>query len=193
MLTFICVCTDKGRIQHVTTDGSSDLVKEQVDEDKEEGLKDNAIRGSTMSTRRTSTTGSVTSVANSLCGNLSREKWPCLVLWKFFIALQVRKSVHCQLCPVGNNDGFLVYHGVTSSMYERLKRRHYTAFWATTSDTSDMSSTSEQARLDSFTHNLVCSQTCSKAIADCVAGVIIKVLRPINFVDWSFAEVAVAN
>ena len=65
-----------------------------------------------------------------------------------------------------------------------LKRRHYTAFCeATTSDTSDMSSKSEQTRLDSFIRNLACPQIRSEAITDCVAGVIIKDLKPINFVD----------
>ena len=158
---------------------SSDSVEEQDDEDKEEGLEDDAIRGST-----TSTMGSVTSVVNSLRGNLSRQKRPCSTVWKFFNTLQGKKSVQYQLCPVGNNDGLLAYHGGTSSMREHLKRRHYTLFCeATTSDTSDMSSTSKQTRLDSFTCNLSCSWTRSKAITDCVAGVIIKDLRPINFVD----------
>ena len=55
------------------------------------------------------------------------------------IALQGRKSVQCQLCPVGNNDGSFAYHGGTSSMHENLKGHHYTAFCeATTSNTRDM-------------------------------------------------------
>ena len=88
------------------------------------------------------------------------------------------------MCPVENNDGLLAYHGGTSSLHEHLKRCHYTAFCeATTNDTSDMSSTSKQIRLNSFAHNLACSWTYSKAITDCVPGVIIKDLRPINFVD----------
>ena len=69
-------------------------------------------------------------------------------------------------------------------MREHLKRHYYTAFCeATTNDTSDMSSTSKQTRLNSFAHNLACSWTYLKAITDCVAGVIIKDLWPINFVD----------
>ena len=78
------------------------------------------------------------------CGSFS-------VVWKFFSALQGRKSVQCQLCPVGNNDGLLAYHGGTSSMREHLKRRHYTAFCeAITNDSSDTPSTSKQTRLDSL-------------------------------------------
>ena len=109
-----------------------------------------------------------------------------LVQWcgSFSVPLQGRKSVQCQLCPVGNNDGLLAYHGGTSLMREHLKRRHYTAFCeATTNDSSDTPSTSKQTRLDSFTHSIVCSRTHSKAITDRITGVIIKDLRPINFVD----------
>ena len=69
-------------------------------------------------------------------------------------------------------------------MREHLKRRHYTAFCeATTNDSSDTPSTSKQTRLDSFTRSIVCSRTHSKAITDRITGVIIKDLRPINFVD----------
>ena len=97
---------------------SNDLVEEQNDEDENEGLEGNAIRGSTMPT-----TGSVTSVASmcSLCSNLSRQKQPRSVVWKFFNTLQGRKSVQCQLCPVGNNDDLFAYHGGTSSMHEHFK------------------------------------------------------------------------
>ena len=130
------------------------------------------------------TTSTLSSAANDSSGNLSRKKRrPRSVVWKFFSALQGRKSVQCQLCPAGNRDGVLAYHGGTSSMHEHLKKRHYTAFCeATTNDSSDTSA-SKQTRLDSFTRSVVYPRTRSKAITDRVAGVIIKDLRPISLVD----------
>ena len=87
------------------------------------------------------TTSTLCSAANDSSGNLSRKKrQPRSVVWKFFSALQGRKSVQCHLCPAGNRDGVLAYHRGTSSMREHLKRRHYTAFReATTNDSSDTS------------------------------------------------------
>ena len=69
-------------------------------------------------------------------------------------------------------------------MREHLKRCHFTAFSETT-DIIDISFSTigKQTKLDRFTYSIVCSQACSKAITELVAGVIIKDLRPISFVD----------
>ena len=129
------------------------------------------------------TTSMLSSAANDSSGNLSRKKRrPRSVVWKFFSALQGRKSVQCQLCPAGNRDGVLAYHGGTSSMCEHLKR--HTAFCEATMNDSSDTSASKQTRLDSFTRSVVCPRTRSKAITDRVAGVIIKDLRLISLVDW---------
>ena len=72
----------------MTVDGSSDnSIEEQIDEDKEERLEDYAIRGST-----TSTMGSVTSVANSLCDNLSRESDPVQRCGSFSVPCKVENQ-----------------------------------------------------------------------------------------------------
>jgi len=70
-------------------------------------------------------------------------------------------------------------------MHEHLKRRHYTAFCevATTANDSSDTPVSKQTRLENFCRSVVCPRTRSKAITDCVAGVIIKDLRPISLVD----------
>ena len=69
-------------------------------------------------------------------------------------------------------------------MREHLKRCHSTAFSETT-DIIDISFSTigKQTKLDRFTYSIVCSQARSKAITELVAGVIIKDLRPISFVD----------
>ena len=128
------------------------------------------------------TTSTLRSAADKFCENLSRKKRrPRSVIWKFFSTLQGTKS---QLCPTGNKDGILAYHGGMSSMREHLKRRHYTTFCENTmNDSSDTPSASKQTRLDSFTRSIACSQARSKAITNCIAGVIIKDLRPISLVD----------
>ena len=88
---------------------SYDSGEERIDDNDEE--------------EETHETGTIAS--NCSRGNSSRQHRPRSVVWKFFSALQGRKSVQCQLCPVGNNDGLLAYHGETSSICEHLKRRHY--------------------------------------------------------------------
>lgn len=65
-------------------DSVEDTNEEQIDEDKEVGLEDDAIRENTMST--------IGFAANNLHGNSWREKWPCSVVWKFFSSLQDRVS-----------------------------------------------------------------------------------------------------
>ena len=133
------------------------------------------------------TTSTLSSAAINSSGNLSRKKpWPHSLVWKFFSTLQDRKSVRCQLCPAGNRDGVLAYHGGTSSMCKHLKRRHYNfmAFCeaATTANDSSDTPVSKQTRLGNFCRSVVCPRTHSKAITDCVAIVIIKDLRPISLV-----------
>ena len=116
-------------------------------------------------------------------GDLSSNssKWPRSVDGKFFSLLESGKSVHCQLCGVGNKDGLLSYHGGTTSMREHLKRCHSTVFSEAT-DIIDISF-SIKGKLDRFTHSIVCSQARSKAITELVASVISKDLRPTSFVD----------
>ena len=81
-------------------------------------------------------------------------------------------------------DGLLSYHGNTTLMCERLKRCHSTTFSEAT-DIIDISFSTKgkQTKLDRFTHSIVCSQARSKAFTELVAGVIIKDLRTISFVD----------
>ena len=69
-------------------------------------------------------------------------------------------------------------------MREHLKRCHSTAF-SEAKDIIDISFSTKgkKTKLDRFTHSIVCSQARSKAITELVAGVIIKDLRPISFVD----------
>ena len=69
-------------------------------------------------------------------------------------------------------------------MREHLKRCLSTALSEAT-DIIDISFSTKgkQTKLDRFTHSIVCSQAHSKAITELVAGVIIKDLRPISFVD----------
>ena len=59
---------------------SDDSGEEGIDDDDEE---------------ETHETGTVAS--NCSRGNSSRQRRPCSVVWKFFSALQGRKSVQCQL------------------------------------------------------------------------------------------------
>jgi len=132
------------------------------------------------------TTSTISSAANNSSCNLARKKCrPCSLVWKFFSTLQDRKQVQCQLCPAGNRDGVLAYHGGKSSMCEHLKRHHYMVFCEATTMANDSSDTpvSKQTRLDNFCHSVVCSRTRSKAITDRVAGVIIKDLRLISLVN----------
>ena len=62
-----------------------------------------------------------------LHSNLSRAKCLHSVVWKFFSALQGRKSVQCKLCPVGNKDDLLAWRHIINAC-EHLKRCRYTAF-----------------------------------------------------------------
>ena len=171
---------------HVVMESSSD---DSGDDEMVEGEienKDDDVAIVDEEYETSQTTSTLSSAANNSSGNLSRKKRrPRLLVWKFFSTLQDRKSVQCQLCPAGNRDGVLAYHGGTSSMREHLKRRHYTAFCevATTANDSSDTPVSKQTRLDNFCHSVVCPRTRLKAITDCMAGVIIKDLRPISLVD----------
>ena len=137
-----------------------------------------------MNTRNTTSGMGEGTAGESGDSSSDSSKRPRSVVWKFFSLLESRKSIQCQLCGIGNKDGLLSYHGGTTSMREHFKRRHSTAFSEAT-DIIDISFSTKgkQTKLDRFTHSIVCSQARSKAITELVAGVIIKDLRPISFVD----------